>query len=1081
MKVQQPYDLSKVYRYLLLLACCIFLLVFDVASQKLSFNRVLPPTGKTFIHITGMVQDKRGYMWLASKNGLFRYDGYQMIQYRNNPLDPKSLATTELECIAIDSSGIIWIGTVSAGLERFDPVTGQFTHYRHDAKNNNSINSDSIFAVYCDREGIVWIGAVGLDRLDPTTNKFTHYRHQPDIAGSLSNDEVRTIYEDKKGDLWIATGSVYSAKKHDPSHGGLNRMDKKKGTFTQYKHDPSNPSSISDNKVRALFEDSKGNFWVGTAGDGLQTLNRTTGEFHHYNYDPKHPEKLSRPAFGRFAEYDHITFINEDATGGLWIGTAEAGLNYFDPKTNRVTHYVSGKDTAGSFRDYTAWSTLISREGVVWISTTHGSLYRVNPVQANIPFVPLPVTGVTSIYEEPDGTVWLGTLREGLILKDRSGNIIDRYTHDFNNPNSLSANEISCITGDAAGQIWVGTFDGGLNLWNKEKKSFTSYRHNPDVNSISNASPLVLFDQGEDMWIGTLMGLNRLNKKTGKFRHYIFYPGDNGEYGSNIVASVLMDSQKRWWAGSWMKGGVQQFDPGTGKKKTYLRGASILNVFEDHAGTLWASGTEGIFRYNPSIDSFTRFDDPIYLNDVMEAREFEEDKLGNLWITTAQGIVRINEQRNETTLFGKNYGINGNELLFLAGFKGRNGKLYFGYQGGYFSFFPEDLERGMRPPEVSLTAFRISNKLIQPGNNSPLTESLDTINEIQLQHNQNIFSFDFVGIDFTNPEENHHLFMLENYDEDWNLASAERKAIYFNVPPGKYVFRIKAVNSYGIWAERKINIIISPPWWTTWWFRIGIVLLAAAILYSIVRWRVNQKFKRQLEQSDKEKQLAELKRKTGELEMQALRAQMNPHFVFNSLNAINSFILQKDKTQASEYLTKFSRLVRMILQNSQSSLITLESELESLRLYLELEALRFENRFEYRINISKNIDIEIIKVPPLIIQPYAENAIWHGLMHKEEKGNLVIDITEEQDYLRFRIADDGIGRERSAAMTSKSATRHKSMGLKITADRIAMLERSAMQKSSVEIKDLRHPDGSAAGTEVIIKIPVIYDKGDIGG
>jgi LytS/YehU family sensor histidine kinase len=295
------------------------------------------------------------------------------------------------------------------------------------------------------------------------------------------------------------------------------------------------------------------------------------------------------------------------------------------------------------------------------------------------------------------------------------------------------------------------------------------------------------------------------------------------------------------------------------------------------------------------------------------------------------------------------------------------------------------------------------------------------------------------------------------------------------VPPGKYVFRVKVVNSYGVWTTKNIEVIITSPWWTNWWFRIGVILMITGIFYAIIRWRVRQKFNRQLERSEKDKQLAELRQKTGELEMQALRAQMNPHFVFNSLNAINSFILQNNKTQASEYLTKFSRLVRMILQNSQSTLITLESELESLKLYLELEALRFDNRFEYKVTVPKDLDIEILKVPPLIIQPYAENAIWHGLMHKEEKGYLGIDIQQEGNHLLFTIKDDGVGRRQSAARASKSAMKHKSMGLKITADRIANLQRKAAAVSPVVINDLVHADGTAAGTEVIIKIPVIYD------
>jgi LytS/YehU family sensor histidine kinase len=218
-----------------------------------------------------------------------------------------------------------------------------------------------------------------------------------------------------------------------------------------------------------------------------------------------------------------------------------------------------------------------------------------------------------------------------------------------------------------------------------------------------------------------------------------------------------------------------------------------------------------------------------------------------------------------------------------------------------------------------------------------------------------------------------------------------------------------------------------------------------------------------------------LKQRSAELEMQALRSQMNPHFIFNSLNSINRFILQNNKTQASEYLTKFSKLIRLILQNSQAELIPLESELESLELYLDLEALRFDYKFSYKISVPKDMDISALKVPPLIIQPYAENAIWHGLMHKEEKGQLDIEIRQENDDIYFKITDDGIGRNQAAAKTDRSATRHKPMGMRITADRIAMMQRADSKEPAIGINDLKGTDGSDAGTEVIIKLPVTYD------
>lgn len=1048
-------------------------------GQDIFFNEIKPPPGKPFLHITGMVQDKRGYMWFASKNGLFRYDGYTLKQYRNDPLNQNSLSSDALESICIDKDGIIWIGTFSAGVERFDPVKESFTHFKHDANDPSSINNDSVSVVFADRNGVLWVGAHCLDRFEAKTGKFIHYRHKAFDKTSISSNTVRAIYEDRSSNLWIGTGSVYGPYGDDFEDGGLNKMDRKTGTFISYKNDPRDPHTLINNKVRAIFEDSKGNFWVGTAGDGLHTMNRSAGKFERHLYDPKHPEKLSRPALKKAPFYDHITFVTEDTSGAIWIGTAESGLNRFDPLSKHMQHFESEKDSIGTFGDHTAWSVFTSREGVLWISTLHGNLYRVNPTQGSIPFYPVASRGTTAFYADKDNNLWIGTDSSGIIQKDASGKIIKTYRHDPTGKKGISSNDINCIVSDQQGTIWVGTYGNGLNKFVKETGSFELFRYDTiKRKSFSRDIILSVYPDPESpdiLWIGTFRGLDRLNKRTGKFRQYLFYPNDKTEFGPNAVTDVLRDSRLTWWASCWERGGLHRFNRETGKFKTYLQGASITNMYEDHAGIIWAAGREGLFRLDREKDAFIRFDDIGFLSETNEITNLTEDDKGNLWLTTSTGIVRINARRNETTLFGKSYGINGRDFYYLAVGKNKEGKLFFGAQSGYYSFFPDEITQKRRAPEILITGFKISNKPVEPGDGSPLTGPLSSVNEIRLAHNQNIFSFEFVGIDYTNPEENRHLFMLENYDAGWNLAGAERSAIYFNVPPGNYVFRVKVVNSFGVWAERSIHITITPPWWQTWWFRIGIVVLIAAVFYSVIRWRVRQKFNRQLEQSEKDKQLAELRQKTGELEMQALRAQMNPHFVFNSLNAINRFILENNKTQASEYLTKFSRLVRMILQNSQSSLITLESELDSLRLYLELEALRFDHRFDYKMSIPKDLDIDILKVPPLIIQPYAENAIWHGLMHKEEKGNLAIEIAQQGDHLMISIRDDGIGRKHSAALTSKSATRYKSLGLKITGDRIAMMQRSTINHSPVVINDLEHADGSPAGTEVIIQIPAIYD------
>jgi len=316
---------------------------------------------------------------------------------------------------------------------------------------------------------------------------------------------------------------------------------------------------------------------------------------------------------------------------------------------------------------------------------------------------------------------------------------------------------------------------------------------------------------------------------------------------------------------------------------------------------------------------------------------------------------------------------------------------------------------------------------------------------------------------------------MENLENTWRKASREKKAFYYNVPPGRYIFHVKAANSDGVWAEKNITIIITPPWWTNWWIRITAFLFVAALFYALIRWRIHQKFRRQLQRSEKEKQFAELQQQKIQLEMQALRAQMNPHFIFNSLSSINMFILENNKLQASEYLSKFSRLVRLILQNSQEAFIPLDRELEALRLYLELESLRFEQRFEYKISVNDEVDTTMVKVPPLIIQPYAENAIWHGLMHKKEKGHLEIELYQKEKLLFCKIADDGVGRKRAAELNTKSSLTYKSMGMRITADRIAILQQQEQNKTFISVKDLVLPDGRPAGTEVLIKVPASYD------
>ncbi|MGE5393698.1 MAG: two-component regulator propeller domain-containing protein [Candidatus Saccharibacteria bacterium] len=885
-------------------AIVLFLLVIRLASPALSqqfyFNKVLHPDGNTIGQVFGIIQDLNGYMWFSTDQGLYSYDGYQMTLYTSNLIDPNSLSSESLGPICLDNTGKIWIGTLGSGLECFDPVTGKFKHYRHSENNPSSINGDWLNVLMIDHEGDLWIGTgVGLDRFDKQTGSFIHYRNNPDDSTSISYNEVMAIYEDRQGTIWVGTGSVYGDKKDSPEIGGLNRMNKKNGTFTRYMHDPENPNSLINNKVSAIFEDSNGIFWVGTAGDGLHTMDREKGTFKRHRYDPLHPEKLSRPPINKqMQKSDFITFIIEDITGALWIGTSYAGINYYNPKTSITRHFESQKEheNEGAFFDNTAWCAYTSKEGVVWIASFNHTLYSVDPLRKQIPHYEIPGGGVNSFYEEPNGILWIGTEKE-LIRRDQEKGIIKRY--QLGSANGIRS--INLIEKSRPGYFWIGGH-GGLYLWNISKENFTNYKNDPkDEKSLSNTIVLAIKeDNDSNLWVGTAKGLNFLDRKSGAFTRYSLDPTDTTTFGRNIVSSILLDKDEKLWVSTWYSG-IMLFNKETKDFRNFLPGTNVTCI-QDRDGTLWAGSTSGLYRFDRKAGKFLHYEDPNSLIRIPFVLSMVEDKQKCLWLGTSLGIVKINPQRNETTLYGKNYGVK--ELGYNSIYLGRHGELYFGNATGYFKFLPNQLTNNIRPPEIHFTNFLLENQIVKAGIHSPLQESLSQVKKIQLHYNQNVFSFEFVAIDYANPKENRHFYMLENYDSDWHPANSERRAYYFNIPPGKYVFRVKAANSYGIWAEKKVDIEILPPWWRTWWAYCMYALLFIACVIGLARFQRTRLLKAETERTRQrelshakeiEKAYTELKATQTQLIQAEKMASLGEltagiaHEIQNPLNFVNNF------------------------------------------------------------------------------------------------------------------------------------------------------------------------------------------------
>src|SRR5258706_15990590 len=563
----------------------LMLLIAQVSASQFvrpEFDLVSGKNGISLGKINGITQDKWGYMWFVDQTNrcLIRFDGYRMKTYRNDPLDTNSIDGVNHECIAVDSNGCIWVDA-ARGVDKFDPYSGKFIHFRYPL--TKALRKE-IYKILIDHLGVVWVGTnTGLDRLDQKTGKFIHYEHKDNDPTSLSCNIVRSLYEDHQGVLWIGTGFPFIPVKG----GGLNRFDRKTGTFTRYMHDPNNPHSLINDKIRAIFEDSKGIFWVGTQGDGLHIMDRKTGSFTRLTYDPNHPEKLSRPPVNKENPMDHITFITEDMTGAIWIGTYAAGLNRYDPVAKKITHYQSGN----GFPDSTCWTSFLSNDGVLWISTEGSKLlFRVDPFHGYINSIS---TGSVArdFVEDKKGYLWVATRGNGLLKYDQHRNLIKQYKNDPSNPFSLNDNRVTCLFQNQEDTIWVGTWNG-IQLFNKATQQFSRIPDSLNLKDSAGDAIITIFQDKQGlMWFGRWVGgLIQYNPKDNSFKHFYSNAADSTSISTNTITNILEDRSGVLWVGS-LGQGINRLNRETGSFRHYMSGSKIFSLYEDSGGSLWA-GTD---------------------------------------------------------------------------------------------------------------------------------------------------------------------------------------------------------------------------------------------------------------------------------------------------------------------------------------------------------------------------------------------------------------------------------------------------------------------------------------------------------
>jgi ligand-binding sensor domain-containing protein/signal transduction histidine kinase len=819
---------------------------------QLRFDRLTVEDGLSQNTVHAILQDRMGFMWFATEDGLDRYDGYNFTVYRHNLDDPDSLSSSDVYALFEDQVGRFWVGT-GAGLDRLDRETGRFIHY----SSENGIPSDGIQALAEDGAGRLWVGTQqhGLWLLEPDNGGQQQIRYLPDEPGALAGTAIYDILRDRSGGMWVATDE------------GLKRFDPQGNLIHRYRSQVTDPNSPSSNSVQTLWEDRQGNMWIGTDGGGLNQLDPHTGLFTFYLHS-----NIDSYSLGDNQVWD----ILEDGQGALWLAT-QRGLNRFDRENGRFTHYLSNPKDPFSLSTSTILSLYQDRSGVVWIGTHGGGVSQYKPSAHKFELYRADLystsgmsgNSISAILEDGSVNLWVGTAEAGLNMLERENGAWMAYRRDASEPGSLSSDNISALAQDRDGSLWIGTSGGGLNRLDPQTGTISLYRNQyGEAGSLSsNVVSSLLIDHTAALWVGTLdAGLNRLDANGQTFVRYRHDPQDDVSLSDDGVTVMLEAADGGMWVGTF-GGGLDYFDPATHTFHHYrhepeeansLSSNRVYSLAESPAGVLWIGTQAGLNRFDIDNGTFSRITslDGLPSDIICGVLAGEQ---GELWISTTNGLARFDPNKDAVRVYTTEDGLQSREFNPGAYFQSSQGEMFFGGVLGLNAFFPEQVLDQLTPPSIVITAFMIQNQTVLK----------DFIGQepIELTYQDDFISFEFTALDFNAPPENRYAYKMDGFDEQWIEAGTRNYASYTNLPGGSYTFRIKAANSDGTWNEEglAVPIHVRPPLWEMTWFWVATLFVVTGASFAAYRWRLHSIQRRNLELEQKVAELSQQVQETAVL------------------------------------------------------------------------------------------------------------------------------------------------------------------------------------------------------------------------
>jgi len=814
--------------YLPLLITSAVLLISYLGFSQISptrFRHVSYEQGLSNTTVLCILQDSRGFMWFGTRDGLNRYDGTKVTVYKNNPRVTSSIRDNFIRCIYEDTNYNLWIGT-SYGLASFDPKTDKFTRYWHSINTSKHAGDDIVSSISDDEQHNLWISTLdsGVYKFDINTHIFSHFSHSSSNSTSISSDSVNYIFKDSHKQLWIATAD------------GLNSLDSKTGKFKLYKQ--SDPAA---NDITCITADRTGRLWMGTVNSGLVVFDPHYGTFNTIKHDDNNDGSISS---------DRVISVMADKKGNIWAGTDGGGLNLYNAHDNTFYKYAPVPDNTHSLSSLTISALYDDTEGDLWIGTNRGgvNIYSAGTdkfklFRAGVAPNTLSYDDVKAFFQDAQGNIWIGTDGGGLNLFDKKTGNFKRYQNDFHNPKTLSSNAIQAIAADAQGNLWVGTWGGGLDMMDKQTGAFVHFKNNPaDEHSLSSDFLQRLYlDSKGNFWVATYYGgLNLWDPKTRQFNRITKDPADKTSFSGKDVVSIDEDHDGNVWFGT-DDGGLNKYSLNgksfahyfdQGEKKTDSR-----VLFTDSKGRLWL-GQAGLYLFDNANNTFKLFSSKCGL-DTNFIKGITEGNWHNLWISTSNGLVKLNPSNGDCNLFNTADGLQGMEFEANSYMKANDGEMYFGGINGFNSFYPDNIKINKFVPPVYITGLQIFNKSVKPGaKDSVLKVDISYTQAFSLNHRQSSISFTFAALNYINALNNQYKYKLEGFDTTWTQAGAEHKAVYTNLDPGTYVFRVIAANNDGVWNEKgaSVMVTIEKPIWSRWWFRILILAIIISAFFSYYRY-----------------------------------------------------------------------------------------------------------------------------------------------------------------------------------------------------------------------------------------------------